>query len=599
MDWLTVWLPTEAFGFYRPLTFVPLLLIRSLFGYYPAWLFHGLNVAQHALNGALLVTLSWRLWRRWRWALAAGLLFALFPFSYQAVAVYGHNVHPTTAGLLLLGLHAYLTAIQRGRVRWWILTGGLFLLGLLSHETAFLFGPLAALVHWNRTGRLPHLRRKHTVRSVPPWLVFSLLGLVYVGVYQLLPVSAEPPGVSPDNPLLPKLLYLLQSAVHPLAWFSHRLPDLSATSVVLGGVALALALTLWSARRPEHRLPLLLGWVWWGLAALVIAYPLPAGYLLHGPRLLYLGSVGLALLWPLLLEPLRQLPRVGRLAWAVALAFILLTGWGFVRGRLAQYGQLVGPVQVTQQVMRDRPSAEGVVLVNLPEWLAPLRNTYPVGSEHVAMLGPYLFLEELVEENLRASHPARAIKLPELLHDAGYPYGIFGETDLRQAIPADWAPAGSQVVVVGYTADGLRSLHAGGLAPAAEPAAPLAQLGPYTLLVAEAARCDGRVKLISDWSWPADQLPAPTVSLFAQLLDGAGQLVAQADGPPLGLRPDLIAPAAGWTITDRRALVPGGDGAKVLLGAYDYASGMRFPAVAADGSRLADDALAIAVSDCR
>jgi len=97
LDLVTVWLPTETFGFYRPLTFLPMLIIRGWFGYYPAWLLHGLNVGQHALNALLLFALSWRLWRKPGWSVAAGLLLALFPFAYQAVAVYGHNVHLTTA----------------------------------------------------------------------------------------------------------------------------------------------------------------------------------------------------------------------------------------------------------------------------------------------------------------------------------------------------------------------------------------------------------------------------------------------------------------------------------------------------------------------
>ncbi len=152
-----VWIPTAAFGFYRPLTFFPMLIVESLFGYYPTGLMHGLNVAQHGLNVALLVWLSWRLWHNGRFAVTTGLIFALFPFSYQAIAVYGHNVHPTTAGLLLAGLHTYLTAIRGNGKRpfsskrpfIWIITLLFFLLSLLSHESAILFGGFAALLHWN------------------------------------------------------------------------------------------------------------------------------------------------------------------------------------------------------------------------------------------------------------------------------------------------------------------------------------------------------------------------------------------------------------------------------------------------------------------
>ena len=111
LNWGSVWLPADSFGFYRPLTFVPLLLIKDLFDGYPAWLLQGLNWLQHGLNVALLSWLALRLWpeRPWR-SWLAGLFFAVFPFSYQALAVYGHNVHLTTTGLLLLGLHTYLSA---------------------------------------------------------------------------------------------------------------------------------------------------------------------------------------------------------------------------------------------------------------------------------------------------------------------------------------------------------------------------------------------------------------------------------------------------------------------------------------------------------
>ena len=86
LDLVTVWLPTQDFGFYRPLTFLPLLIIKQLFGYYPAELLHGINVVQHATNAVLLGYLSWRLWHKVHWALVTGLLLALFPFSYRPLS---------------------------------------------------------------------------------------------------------------------------------------------------------------------------------------------------------------------------------------------------------------------------------------------------------------------------------------------------------------------------------------------------------------------------------------------------------------------------------------------------------------------------------
>ncbi len=303
----TVWVPTDAFGFYRPLTFFPMLVIRGLFGYYPAWLLHGLNVGQHAVNVILVIALARRLGRNRLQALATGLLLALFPFAYQAIAVYGHNVHPTTAGLMLIGLHSYLHGIERQRARWWLLTGLLFLLSLLSHESAVLFGPLAALVHWSHRTKVVSLtsgdtgqtsnsdanltgsaqtegntcgvvvrRRLSAALRYHPWLLFLILGGLYAVTYQLLPLSRTLPGAGSDGGLWPKTLYLLQAAAYPLTWFAHRLPDARADALVLGGMAVALGLTAWSACCRANRVPLILGWCWWALASVLLVLPLPS-----------------------------------------------------------------------------------------------------------------------------------------------------------------------------------------------------------------------------------------------------------------------------------------------------------------------------------
>ena len=432
LDLASAWLPVKAFGFYRPLTFVPLLLIRQLFDAYPAWLLHGLNVLQHALNVVLLVALAWRLWRERSTALTAGLLFALYPFSYQAIAVYGHNVHPTTVGLVLLGLHAYLSAVERRDWRWWLATGVVFLLGLLSHETAVLFGPLAALVQWNINERTPQVQPQGLPARYP-WLAFLLTGGLYAVGYRLLPLTRDLPGWGDGGGWL-ALLYLLQSAAYPFCWFAHLLPGLNAAVVVLGAFALSLGWTAWSALTGRSRpgRGLLLGWGWWGMASALLALSLPGSYLLHGPRLLYFGSVGLALLWALLLNRLRSLPAAGRLLWGVALVAILLSGGRFVGGRLDQYAQLTAPVALAQEVMENRPEDEGVLLVNTPEYLSPARNTFAVGAEMVSMLPDYLSAGELIRVNLKTDRPVMAIQLPELLGDAGYPYAVAGNTDLSR-----------------------------------------------------------------------------------------------------------------------------------------------------------------------
>ncbi len=331
LDFASVWLPTEAFGFYRPMTFFPMLVIKQLFDGYPAWLLHGNNVVQHAVNAGLLAWLSWRLWPDWRRALAAGAIFAVFPFSYQAVTVYGHNVHPAMTGLVLLGLHTYLTAVSQQKAgaqsyteesqsatekrekksaqsakvvakkmrRWLFITWVLFGLMVLTHETAVLFGGFAALVH---ICAQPELLTKWRPLLRQPWRWFLLAGLAYLVVYQFLPISRAPQAAVVGRDLWLNGLYLLQAAVFPIAWFAHLLPNVSGQLITAVGAGLVLAVSGWLAwRKPAWRAPLLLAWGWWAAASALLGVTLATDYLLRGPRLLYLGSVGVALLWAQLL----------------------------------------------------------------------------------------------------------------------------------------------------------------------------------------------------------------------------------------------------------------------------------------------------------
>ena len=79
LTWATVWLPTPSFGFYRPLTFVPLLAIKGLFGSYPAALLHGINMLQHGLNAFLVSLLVWRLTRPARAGAGGGTAVGRLP----------------------------------------------------------------------------------------------------------------------------------------------------------------------------------------------------------------------------------------------------------------------------------------------------------------------------------------------------------------------------------------------------------------------------------------------------------------------------------------------------------------------------------------
>jgi hypothetical protein len=606
LNLLSVWLPTKAFGFYRPLTFFPLLIVEAIFSRYPSELLHGINIFQHALNGVLLGWLSWRLWQRLHWAIAAALIIVFFPFAYQAIAVYGHNVHPTVTGIILLALHTYLSAIRssgRARTAWWIVTAFLFLMSLLSHESAIIFGFLAATVHFNETGHFFIRTRGSDSFLSQPWILFLVAGTIYFIGYQFLPLSRAPQASFEVEALRQKIYYLLQGAGYPLAWFGQWLPENLGVLVVGLGFFLMVILSAWSARDRFNRLPLALGWSWWLLASLVLAIPLSASYLLHGPRLLYLSAAGVAILWPVLLEPVYQLKRFGRLIWLAVMAIILLTSGIFIRGRLQAYDTLTEPVKVMEEVLQDRPAEEGVIFVNLPQWLAPESNTYPIGVEFVAMLGDYLFVEELVRENLDVDRPVLAREVVDLLANPSYTYAVHDQ-DQFGSIEADWTRSGSHIFITNYGADEPATMYTGQLIPLSFQTAPLASFGPYQLLKVEADQCDGIVNLVTTWRQDESRDPSktiePTTSIFVQLVDNDGQLVNQADGPLLGLRPDLIEVTADWELIDRRMVEnPGNKANQLLAGVYDYLSGERYRGYDNEGQPLEDDALVIVVEECR
>ena len=59
--------------------------------------------------------------------------------------------------------------------------------------------------------------------------------------------------------------------------------------------------------------------------------------------------------------------------------------------------------------MAERPTDEGVLLVNLPAWSAPARTTFPVGVEYVTLMGQHLFAEELVNEAYDKRHTSEEV----------------------------------------------------------------------------------------------------------------------------------------------------------------------------------------------
>jgi hypothetical protein len=439
-----------------------------------------------------------------------------------------------------------------------------------------------------------------------PWLQFILAALLYLIIYQFFPITRAPLVDATNNSLWLNFLYVLQAAVFPLAWFAHLLPNVSGVLVTMVSGILTVGATVWLAwQRPAWRGPLLLAWGWWAGASVLVGLTLPTFYLLRGPRLLYLGGVGAALLWALLLDSVWS-GREQAGAWirmvggTAALLFILITSGQFVQTKLAEYEQLTQPVSVMQEapLLAD---AE-IVLINLPQWLDVLPNTYAIGVEFVTMLGDYLFVGELTSANLPGEHEAWAVSLPELQSSQAYAYGVQDQHEW----PTTFYDQPRHFFITYFLPEGPQTRHTGYVLPRAAlppiaPPNPIAQFGSYNLTKAAAEACDGRVTVSSRWLSDDTNIP-DTTSIFVQVLDENGRLLTQADGPPLGIRPGLLAASPDDLLMDLRemALAEGETAVPhtVLVGIYDFATGARSPAIDAAGQPLPDDAWRFPVTTC-
>jgi len=198
--------------------------------------------------------------------------------------------------------------------------------------------------------------------------------------------------------------------------------------------------------------------------------------------------------------------------------------------------------------------------------------------------------------NLGVDHPVLAVAVPELLQPTAYGYQTHNQHPITALAELPLIRQ-QQFFLTRYQEDGPEIVHVGGLQPTDAAATPLASFTVYDLLSAEAQVCAETVEVTLVWRSRED-IPT-TTSIFVQLLDASGHLIAQADGPPLHLPPNLL-PWRGRDLVDIRQLpLPEGQMAtQLMLGVYDYMTAARLAGVDAALRPLPDNALTVPVIAC-
>jgi hypothetical protein len=306
--------------FFRPVGFLFYWLTFLWAGTNPAW-WHSTSIALHATCGCLTYALCREVGLSRPASLGGALLFGLSGVSAEAVAWIDARFDLMTTALVLASLILVCRYAATARTTW--LAGALAAgaCAMLSKESGFCLPLLIASLalfrdrkDWNRIGRAASFAgvlavvlfayRWWALRGIGGYSSGAAGGLNIVRFNFVRTVDA---------------LLLRQWAVlfFPFNWSPPVGPMLRAA---LAATPFALAVCAWMARPSRRQLA--------GCLAFILAAGLPVQHLLlispdlGGSRILYMGGVGLALLWAVVLDGMGQAPRI-----VMACVLLALQGW--------------------------------------------------------------------------------------------------------------------------------------------------------------------------------------------------------------------------------------------------------------------------------
>jgi protein O-mannosyl-transferase len=323
-------LRSQPAPYYRPLSRLLFLLDDRLFGL-AAWPRHLENLLLHAGGVLALLALARRLFGATVPAFGAALLLAVHPVHAESVAFITARNNLLVALLLLGACLAFQRGRESGRTGPLLLSGALFLLGLLCKETAALLLPFLAL---RALLPLRGLAREWRGRLLPlaPLAAATALYLALRGA-ALHSVVGQPVHLADLGPALARIQHIVPEYLRLLLLptgltVHHPEPEAcfaSAGARLAAWTALAAALALLLRQgRPVTRFGLL----WAAVHFLPVSTIIPIPSAPIAERYLHLPAIGLWLVaadqWALLWRrpALRRAAAIGGLAAAACLAAV-------------------------------------------------------------------------------------------------------------------------------------------------------------------------------------------------------------------------------------------------------------------------------------
>lgn len=595
-----LWTDATGFPYYRPAAMSVWKLIVVALGRGPSVAMHALNLACHALNGLLVGLLAQEFHptrKAWTVALWASAASVLFPFAPVAVNLVASLFHIALLTVSLAATAALVRFYRTRQARWAIVALGACALAPYVHESGVATGAIAAASMLVLA--YPSIRRHEAAVGAMATLVSVAFLPVWLAVPKDRPPGLGLGGLSTISESLRFFLEAFSFPIQPLAVPLMQFTGWQQLTVVLVlglPAVVAGAILVWRAGLAR---PAAIGAAWYWLAALPSVLALPYSYMVTSTRLMVFPSAGAVLFWTfvilsvgrLLRRPLAQTAA----SWAALIAMLAVPAFHVIReGRL--HATALAPIWDLAEIANTYPGSRQLV-VNPIDWLAYQRSIYAVGHEGAEVKAAYVSLNDLAAINGADSPDLHGLQFDALRPNLEDHYHAVGAGPADPAAIAALLPTFDHIWSVDYSDEAIATRHIGWVkhAAATAPQRYLAHFEPGTFLVdAELSPGNGGMTLALTWIFLG---PSHQGIIFAHLFDCEGNVLSLVDSPPLsGLYPWALA-QPGDRIHEVRhflAAEPPADGCVYAeVGVFDPADGLRFPVVASDGGRFANDMLVV------
>jgi protein O-mannosyl-transferase len=329
---------------WQPLTWISHLLDRELFGPFPGgYLLE--NVAWHSLAACLCYFAFLRTTRSRLFAFIVALIFAVHPVNVENVAWLSERKSLLNAVFWFCAIISYLDFLQTRSLRAYGFTAIAFLLSLMSKPMSVTLPCTLALIHLlylvyqSDLRQAPRLTRSLLRQVIRPLIPLLAISIYFCGVTVWAQSVAMPEAGK--YPFPDRLLNVVDSYGRYLAMFFHptklaifyplfheQLSLRASAPTLLLLLAITLVILLSARWKPQ----LLIGWCWFiGTMVPAVGF-VQVGSQSHADRYLYIPMLGLAFLYPVLLEGLRSMGRTfqrmtaGLMLGVLGVSMIIATG---------------------------------------------------------------------------------------------------------------------------------------------------------------------------------------------------------------------------------------------------------------------------------